>query len=87
MQFFFKEFQFMTSHRKELYGSVDFLASVGGILGLFIGFSFISVVEVVYYLTIRLWINIKRYGRHHWAGSEDLRRSHPQTNKISTHHM
>ncbi|XP_030040427.2 pickpocket protein 28 [Manduca sexta] len=51
---FFKEAQFITSRRSELYGQTDFLASCGGLLGLFMGFSFISLIELIYFLTLRL---------------------------------
>ncbi|CAF4930718.1 unnamed protein product [Pieris macdunnoughi] len=52
---FFKEAQFITSRRSELYGPTDFLANCGGLLGLFMGFSILSVVEIIYFLTLRLY--------------------------------
>ncbi|KAL4709034.1 hypothetical protein ACJJTC_005895 [Scirpophaga incertulas] len=51
---FFKEPQFITSRRSELYGQTDFLANCGGLLGLFMGFSILSVVEILYFLTLRI---------------------------------
>ncbi|XP_041982502.1 uncharacterized protein LOC121735666 [Aricia agestis] len=51
---FFKEAQFITSKRSELYGQTDFLANCGGLLGLFMGFSFLSVAEILYFLTLRI---------------------------------
>ncbi|CAH1408253.1 unnamed protein product [Nezara viridula] len=60
---FFKDLQFTTSHRNELYGIVDFLANVGGLLGLFYGVSVLSFVEVLYYSTLRLWANLKQIRR------------------------
>ncbi|ERL89696.1 hypothetical protein D910_07059, partial [Dendroctonus ponderosae] len=69
---FFKEQQFITSERNELYGQTDFLANCGGILGLFTGFSFLSIVEVIYFLTLKLMCNVKKYGRHYWSGSPQL---------------
>ncbi|KAJ8951539.1 hypothetical protein NQ318_020412 [Aromia moschata] len=69
---YFKEQQFITSERNELYGLTDFLANCGGILGLFIGFSFLSIVEVFYFLTLRLVCNVKIYGRRYWSGSSNL---------------
>ncbi|XP_075980850.1 pickpocket protein 28-like isoform X2 [Anticarsia gemmatalis] len=51
---FFKEAQFITSRRSELYGQTDFLANCGGLLGLFMGFSILSVAEIIYFLTLRL---------------------------------
>lgn len=56
----FKENQFFAAHRRELYGRTDFLANCGGLLGLFMGFSLLSVVEVVYYCTLRLFCNLRR---------------------------
>ncbi|XP_038222386.1 pickpocket protein 28-like [Zerene cesonia] len=51
---FFKEAQFITSRRSELYGQTDFLANCGGLLGLFMGFSILSVAEILYFLSLRL---------------------------------
>lgn len=63
---FFKEVQFITSRRSELYGQNDFLANVGGLLGLFMGFSILSLIEIIYYVTIRLAcnLNLTRIYRH-----------------------
>ncbi|XP_073985653.1 pickpocket 26 isoform X2 [Rhodnius prolixus] len=56
---FFKDMQFTTSRRSELFGLVDFLANCGGLLGLFCGVSLLSLVEIIYYVTLRLWGNMK----------------------------
>ncbi|KAJ0174664.1 hypothetical protein K1T71_009772 [Dendrolimus kikuchii] len=50
---FFKEGQFITSKRSELYGETDFMANCGGLLGLFMGFSILSLVEIFYFITLR----------------------------------
>ncbi|XP_055838659.1 pickpocket protein 28 [Episyrphus balteatus] len=55
----FKENQFITSKRSELYGITDFVANCGGLLGLFMGFSALSIVEFFYYATVRLMTNIQ----------------------------
>ncbi|XP_065075657.1 pickpocket protein 28-like [Ochlerotatus camptorhynchus] len=55
---YFKEAQFMTSKRSELYGLTDFLANCGGLLGLCMGVSLLSLVELCYFCTVRpfsLW--------------------------------
>jgi amiloride-sensitive sodium channel len=39
---------------------IDLVASTGGLLGLFIGFSFLSAVEILYFATVRLWCGIVR---------------------------
>ncbi|XP_063918108.1 pickpocket protein 28-like [Zophobas morio] len=51
----FRQSEFMAMERQELFGDVNFWASCGGLLGLFTGFSVMSLVEIVYYLTLR-WI-------------------------------
>ncbi|XP_067632401.1 pickpocket protein 28 isoform X2 [Eurosta solidaginis] len=59
LSIYFKEHQFITSKRSELYGRTDFLANCGGIFGLFMGFSMLSLVELFYYITLRLWNNMR----------------------------
>ncbi|KAH8375195.1 hypothetical protein KR200_002252 [Drosophila serrata] len=56
---FFKEAQFLTSRRSELYGTTDFLANCGGLLGLFMGVSMLSIVELIYFCTVRLISNLR----------------------------
>lgn len=72
---FFKEAQFITSKRSELYGLTDFMANCGGLLGktllifcnqtsynfitgLFMGVSILSLIEILYYITLRLFFNL-----------------------------
>lgn len=50
---FFKYSEFIALQRSELYGSSEFLANVGGVLGLFMGVSLLSFVEIVYFLLLR----------------------------------
>lgn len=71
LSIFFKEHQFITSKRSELYGPTDFLANCGGLLGLFMGVSLLSIVEVIYYATLRLGCTLR------------LRRSRKQRNRIA----
>ena len=44
-------FQFQRSLRMT---SIDFISQIGGLLGLFLGFSLISGIEIVYWFTLRL---------------------------------
>ncbi|XP_075146228.1 ripped pocket [Haematobia irritans] len=60
LSIYFKENQFITSKRSELYGVTDFLANCGGIFGLFMGFSILSMVEVIYHFSLRLWSNMRK---------------------------
>lgn len=59
---FFKSSQIITLKRSELYGFSDFLASCGGLLGLFLGVSILSEIELIYFLTVRVWWQHKRNG-------------------------
>ena len=49
---YFKDDQFIALKRHELYGWVDFIANSGGLVGLFMGFSFVSIIEIVYYIVL-----------------------------------
>lgn len=57
---FFRDSQFITSKRSELYGPTDFLANCGGLLGLFMGVSILSLAEIVYFCTLRVWYMVKK---------------------------
>ncbi|GBP37386.1 Pickpocket protein 28 [Eumeta japonica] len=50
---YFKDSQFASMTRSELFGMTDFLANCGGLLGLFLGFSFLSLVEIIYFISLR----------------------------------
>jgi amiloride-sensitive sodium channel len=53
--------------RKGLYGISDLISNFGGLLGLFTGFSLISLFEILYFLTLRIYYNTKLHA--HWSGS------------------
>lgn len=53
LEMYFKRPRFISMRRSELFGVTDFLANCGGLLGLFLGFSFLSLVEIFYFLTLR----------------------------------
>ncbi|KAL9702139.1 hypothetical protein quinque_005657 [Culex quinquefasciatus] len=56
---YFKEAQFITSKRSELYGVTDFLANCGGLLGLFMGVSLLSLAEIIYFCSIRPFVILR----------------------------
>ncbi|GBP43266.1 Pickpocket protein 28 [Eumeta japonica] len=60
----FKDSQFSSLSRSELFGLTDFMANCGGLLGLFLGFSFLSIIEILYYFTLRDF-GIGRNSLHH----------------------
>ena len=44
-------------------GPVDFVSSLGGLFGLFLGFSVISFCEIIYWTSVQLTRNIVQFGR------------------------
>lgn len=56
----FDDNQYISLRRSELYTSVDLIAACGGILGLFMGISFLSIVEIVYSATLRAYFDLSR---------------------------
>ncbi|XP_059608203.1 pickpocket protein 28-like [Phlebotomus argentipes] len=66
---FFKDTQFITSRRSELYGLTNFIANCGGLLGLFMGVSLLSLFEIIYFCSIRLVNNIRMRRRSKKAAS------------------
>ncbi|XP_014277464.1 pickpocket protein 28 [Halyomorpha halys] len=75
---FFKEMQFTTSRRSELFGVVDFMAHCGGLLGLCCGMSFLSILELIYYITFRIWGNIKTKNKEEKKKKEEEKET-PET--------
>nr|XP_029732096.1 pickpocket protein 28-like [Aedes albopictus] len=57
---YFKDVQFIASKRTELYGMTDFIANCGGILGLCLGVSLFSVVELLYYCLVHPMLMMKK---------------------------
>lgn len=55
--------EFSAYRRIESYGTVTLLSNIGGYLGLFLGMSVLSIVEIVYFFTLRfiddLWYTPK----------------------------
>ncbi|KAH8291565.1 hypothetical protein KR018_000846 [Drosophila ironensis] len=50
---YFKEPTFRANKQTEFIGFSDFLSCVGGLMGLFLGFSFLSIAECIYFALIR----------------------------------
>uniref|UniRef100_A0A6E8W5Z6 Uncharacterized protein n=1 Tax=Anopheles coluzzii TaxID=1518534 RepID=A0A6E8W5Z6_ANOCL len=62
LSIYFKVSRFIPIKRSELFGISDFLANCGGVLGLFMGVSILSIVELVYYCTLKPLIARTRSG-------------------------
>lgn len=52
---------FEATERYSVFDSMDFLSSCGGLLGLFMGFSILSLIELGYYFM--LWLSLLRKPR------------------------
>jgi amiloride-sensitive sodium channel len=48
--------EFVGLERSEVFGIVDFIGNCGGLLGLFMGVSVLSIIEFIYYFTIRFFV-------------------------------
>ena len=51
------EFATERYRRQALRTRLDVVVTIGGILGLFLGASILSGIEIIYYFTLRLWNN------------------------------
>ena len=56
--FFFESSTVFEYTREERMTLIQYISQMGGLLGLCIGFSLISGVEIIYWLTIRLFRNV-----------------------------
>lgn len=67
----FKDQHFIALNRSETTTFSNFVASCGGLMGLFMGISLLSIVEMVYFFTLRLFCTIKQETDHihemNWA--------------------
>ena len=59
MNVYIKNLYFMRKQRSELYSIVDFFSNIGGLMGLCCGLSILSVVELGYFFTLRLFYNVR----------------------------
>lgn len=54
----FSSSEFLPKRRQESYSNLEFLSAIGGTLGLFFGASVMSLIELVYYFTVKLCLNL-----------------------------
>ncbi|XP_017488463.1 PREDICTED: pickpocket protein 28 [Rhagoletis zephyria] len=57
---YFKEHQFTAIKRTVLFSVATLIANWGGILGLFMGISSLSLIELVYFFSVRLFDNLRK---------------------------
>ena len=59
----FKDDNFYPQIRRKYFTTIDWFSFVGGILGLFFGFSFLSGVEIIFHIFVGIfrsnWVNRK----------------------------
>lgn len=55
----FKQTSIEVIKRNEVYTFTDFIAVCGDLVGLFLGASIMSIIELIYYTTFRLYWTIK----------------------------
>lgn len=60
VRFFFTDHQVTTLKRSETLAMPAFISSCGGLLGLFLGISVLSVIELIYYATLRLFWSVRK---------------------------
>ncbi|GAB0099482.1 Epithelial sodium channel [Sergentomyia squamirostris] len=70
IKIYFLHTTFVPYQRSELYGLTEFMASCGGILGLFMGFSVLSLAELLYFFPIRYFRN--KYKNHQLKKAEEI---------------
>lgn len=67
---FAEDYWVETENREELYTITDLLSLSGGLLGLFMGISLLSIIEIVYYSSLRwFWILRRRNFEQNWVGN------------------
>ena len=77
VDFYFSKSTIMQFKRSERMTWVDYISQIGGLLGLAMGFSIISAIEIVYWVTIRLCRNVSsskvsaRRNKKEWATKID----------------
>lgn len=62
---YFRVYQMETYMRSEVYTMANFLSLCGGLLGLFLGVSVLSIIEFLYYSTLRLYLTLRRWRSEH----------------------
>ena len=60
---YFQELGIIKYERDELYGIIDVIAAFGGIIGLCMGFSLLSLVELIYWFTLRMYNDKQKLDR------------------------
>ena len=79
VNFYFDQSSIVQFKRSLRMTMTDYISQMGGLLGLGIGFSFVSAVEIIYWITIRLYRNISE--------SHKVRNNREKSVKKSSSHV
>lgn len=82
VQTFYANSHYIPIKRTELFSRTDLVASCGGILGLFMGFSVLSFMEIIYYCLVRptgLFLRNWRTERKTSSGQNEILKVKPIT--------
>jgi acid-sensing ion channel, other len=55
---YFDKDEYVAYKRYPSHGTVSLLSNIGGVLGLFLGISVLSIVEMIYFFTLRFIANL-----------------------------
>ncbi|KAH8238226.1 hypothetical protein KR032_001299 [Drosophila birchii] len=72
LHFYYMSNIFRSTTKSEMFGFTEFLSNTGGLLGLFMGFSIFSVIEIVYYITVRPYCASRTLRQRHHRRLEQL---------------
>ncbi|XP_064212989.1 pickpocket protein 28 isoform X2 [Tribolium castaneum] len=78
LHFFFKENRYRRQIKSEIYGFTEVLSNVGGLLGLCLGFSILSLIEICYYLSLKIlcgFVQTRKKGHKSRGKNENLNNS------------
>ncbi|XP_050307294.1 pickpocket protein 28-like [Anthonomus grandis grandis] len=64
VQFYFMSTQFSKEVKSELYGFTEILSNTGGLLSLCLGFSFLSLIELIYFGTLKVCCDVFQKSSH-----------------------
>lgn len=80
LSIFFLDNNVETFKRIETLTLTDFMSACGGLLGLFLGVSVLSIIEFIYFFTLRLFWRIRRS----YAETNGRRQFHVAPSKVNT---
>ena len=60
VSFFFETPTVFQFYRQSRMGPIEFMSQVGGLLGLCVGFSLCSGIEIIYWFLCRFWFRVKK---------------------------